>query len=79
MIEMAKKFKESLMFFLPIILFYPTGSNDFPSQQNMIIEYQRKYTQQLERIIVFHQKGDVNLGAINFEIANDLIHRVREI
>ena len=79
MIEMAKRFKEFLLFFLPIVLFYLSEINDFPSQQNMIIEYQRKYTQQLEKIILFHQKGDVNLGAVNFTIANDLILRVREI
>ena len=79
MIEMATQFKEFLMFFLPIILFYPPGINDIPSQQNMIIEYQRKYTQQLEKIIRFHQKDDVNLGAVSFRIANDLILLVREI
>ena len=76
---MAKQYKEFLMFFLPIILFSPSGINDFPSQQNIIIEYQLKYTQQLERIILFHENGDENLGAVNFAIANDLILRVRDI
>ena len=76
---MAKQYKETLMFFLPIILFSTSGINDFPSQQNIIIEFQLKYTQQLERIILFHENGDENLGAVNFAIANDLILRVRDI
>ena len=79
MIEMVKQFKEFLMFFLPIVLFHPLGINDFPSHQNMITEYQRNYIMQLERIILFHQKGDVNIRAVDFRIANDLILRVREI
>ena len=79
MIEMAKLNKDMLMFFLPIILFSPSDSNDFPSQQNMIIEYQLRYTKQLEKIIRFHGNGDENFGVVNFATANDLILRVREV
>ena len=79
MIEMAKQYREFFMFFLPIVLFSSTGMNDFPSQQNSIQEFQFRYTQQLERIILFHENGDENVGVANFAIVNDLIHRVRQI
>ena len=79
MIEMARRYKEILMLFLPIVLFTPSRINDFPSSQNMILEYQLKYTQILEKMILFHENGDENVGAVNFAIANDLILRVREI
>ena len=67
------------MFFLPIVLFSSNGINDFPSQQNIIQEFQVKYIQQLERLILFHKNGDENVGVANFAIVNDLIHRVRQI
>ena len=79
MIEMAKQYKEIFMFFLPIVLFSSTGINDFPSQQNVIQEFQNKYTQQLERLILFHKNGDGNVGVANFAIVNDLIDSVRQI
>ena len=79
MMEMAKQYREIFMFFLPIVLFSPSGINDFPSSQNMILEYQLKYIQILENMILFHANGDENVGAANFAIANDLILRVREI
>ena len=67
------------MFFLPIVLFSSSGIDDYSSQQNAIIGYQLKYTQQLERAILFHENGDGNIGGENFAIANDLILHVREI
>ena len=79
MIEMAKQYKEIFMFFLPIVLFSPSGINDFPSSQNMVIEHQLKYTKLLETLILFYENGDENVGAVNFAIVNDLIFRVREI
>ena len=79
MLEMAKQYKEIFMFFLPIVLFSPSGANDFPSSHYMVIEHQLKYTKLLEKLILFYENGDENVGAVNFAIANDLILRIREI
>ena len=76
---MAKQFKEILMLFLPIVRFSSSGIDDYSSQQNAIIGYHLEYTQQLKRVILFHENGDENIEAKNFAIANDLILHVREI
>ena len=67
------------MFLLPIFLFSPSPMKDTSTPQKIVSEHQLYFTQLLEKIILFQEKGDEHTGPIRFGIAIDLIRQFHEV